>query len=106
MDTSTNPHISPVIEPETAAALMLRYVQNNEETAYQYARVLLRFFMFDLDSRDASHLAQNIITETTNDIRDFEGEEAASRIDVALRRLLDRAKAELANRAAHPTHTV
>ena len=68
---------------------------DREESAYQYARVLLRFFAFDLDPRHAFHLAQNIVTETTNDIRIFEGEEAADRIDAALRRLLDRARAEV-----------
>lgn len=76
-------------------ALMLRYVEDNEDVAYQYACVMLRSFMFDLNPRDAFGLARSIITETTNDIRDFEGEEVASRIDAALRRLLDRARAEL-----------
>ena len=50
MNTSTTPYISPVLEPETMTALMLRYV---------------------------------------------EGEGEASRIDVALRQLIDRVKAEL-----------
>lgn len=54
-------------------ALMLRYVEDNEEVARQYARVMIRSFMFDLDTRDVYHLMNNIITETTNDIRKFEG---------------------------------
>lgn len=78
-------------------ALMLRYVEDNEEAAYQYARVMLRSFMFDLNPRDAFGLVRSFITESTNDIREFEGEEVASRIDVALRRLIDRVKAELAD---------
>lgn len=57
-----------------------------------YLRALLRFFMIDLYPRDAFKLVRDILTETTNNIRDFEGEEAASRIDVALRRLIDRAE--------------
>lgn len=44
MDTSTTPHISPDLEPETKAALMLRYVEDREEIAYQYARALLHRF--------------------------------------------------------------
>ena len=63
-------------------ALMLRYVEDNEEVARQYARVMIRSFMFDLDTRDVYHLMNNIITETTNDIRKFEGG-AASRSDVS-----------------------
>jgi hypothetical protein len=97
MDTSTTPPISPILEPETTMALMLRYVEDHEEAAYEYACVMLRSFMFDLNSRDAFRLVRNIITETTNDIRNFEGEEMASRIDVALRRLIDRVEAELAD---------
>lgn len=76
-------------------ALMLRYVEKHEDAAYQYACIMLRSFMFDLDPRDTFRLVHSIITETTNDIREFEGEEVASRIDAALRRLIDRAKAEL-----------
>lgn len=78
-------------------ALMLRYVEDNEEVAYQYARALVRRFTADLSTHDALRLARGIITETTNDIQNFEGEEASSRIDVALRRLIDRVKAELAD---------
>lgn len=94
MDTSTAPYISPVLEPETMTALMLRYVEDNEEAAYQYARALVRRFTADLSVHDALRLAHDIITESTNDIRDFEGEEAAGRVDVALRRLIDRVEAE------------
>lgn len=95
MDTSTTPRISPVLEPETMTALMLRYVEDNEEAAYQYARALVRRFTADLPTRDALRLARDIVTEATNDIRDFEGEEATSRLDVALRRLIDHVEAEL-----------
>lgn len=75
-------------------ALMLRYVEDCEEGADQYLRALLRFFIVDLYPRDAFKLVRNIVTESTNDIRDIEGEEVASRIDVALRRLIDRAEAD------------
>lgn len=97
MDTSTTPHISPDLEPETKAALMLRYVEDREEVAYQYAHALVNFFTIDLDIPKALQLTHDIVTESTNDIRSFEGEEAASRIDAALRRLIDRVEAELAD---------
>ena len=97
MDTSTTPDISPTLEPETMTALMLRYVEGQEEVAYQYARALVRRFTADLSTHDALRLARDIVTETTNDIRIFESEEVASRIDVALRRLIDRVEAELAD---------
>lgn len=92
MDTSATPRISPDLEPETMAALMLRYVEDNEEVAHQYARALLNFFTTDLDIPEALQVTRDIATEVTNDIKEFEGEEAASRIDVALRRLIDRAR--------------
>ena len=94
MDTSAIPHISPDLEAETKAALMLRYVEDDEDIAYQYAHALLEFFTIDLDIPEALQLIRDIVTETTNDIRNFEGEEAASRIDAALRRLIDRVKAD------------
>ena len=94
MDTSPTPYISPVLEPETMTALMLRYVEGQEEVAYQYARALVLRFTADLSVHDALRLARDIVTETTNDIRDFEGEEVASRIDVALRRLIDHIEAD------------
>lgn len=97
MDTSTTPYISPTLKPETMTALMLRYVEGQEEVAYQYARALVRRFTADLSTHDALRLARDIVTETTNDIRIFESEEVASRIDVALRRLIDRVEAELAD---------
>lgn len=97
VDTSPTPYISPVLEPETMTALMLRYVEDREDVAYQYARALVRRFTADLSVHDALRLARDIVTEITNDIRDFEGEGAASRIDVALRRLIDRVEAELAD---------
>lgn len=78
-------------------ALMLRYVEGYEETTYQYARALVRRFTADLPIHDALRLARDIVTETTNDIRIFEDEEVASRIDVALRQLIDRVEAELAD---------
>lgn len=76
-------------------ALMLRYVEEQEEVAYQYARALVRRFTADLSVHDALRLARDIVTEVTNDIRIFEEEGEASRIDVALRRLIDRVEAEL-----------
>lgn len=78
------------------AALMLRCIEGQEETAYQYARALVRRFTADLSVHDALRLARDIVTEITNDIVTFEDEEEeASRIDVALRRLIDRVEAEL-----------
>lgn len=97
MDTSTAPRISPILEAETKAALMLRYAEDNEEVAYQYAHALVDFFTIDLDAPEALQLTRDIVTESTNDIREFEGEETASRIDVALRRLIDRVDAEMAD---------
>ena len=78
-------------------ALMLRYALSHEEAAHQYARVLVRRFTVDLSAHDAIRLARGIITETTNDIRNLEGGEVASRTDVALRRLIDRVEADLAD---------
>ena len=97
MDTSPTPYISPVLDPETMAALMLRYIEGQEEVAYQYARALVRRFTADLSVHDALRLARDIVTEVTNDIGIFEEEEVASRTDVALRQLIDRAEAELTN---------
>lgn len=97
MDTSTTPYISPVLEPETMTALMLRYIDGYEETAYQYARALVRRLTADLSTHDALRLARDIVTEVTNDIGIFEDEGEASRTDVALRRLLRRVEAELAD---------
>ena len=96
MDTSSTPGISPVLEPETMAALMLRYVEGQEEVAYQYARALVRRFTADVSAPDALRLARDIITEITNDIVTFEDEGEASRIDVALRRLIDRIEGDKA----------
>lgn len=97
MDTSTTPYISPVLETETMTALMLRYIDGYEETAYQYARALVRRLTADLSVHDALRLARDIVTEITNDIVIFEEEEVAARVDVALRRLVDRVEAELAD---------
>lgn len=99
MDTSTAPRISPDLEPEALTALMLRYVEDNKEIAYQYTRALVNTLTAAEYSgvSGALCLARDIVTESTNDIRNFEGEETASRIDVALRRLIDRVDAELAD---------
>lgn len=78
-------------------ALMLRYIDGYEEVAYLYARALVRRLTADMSAHDALRLARDIVTEVTNDIRIFEDEEKASRIDVALRRLIDRVEAELAD---------
>lgn len=78
-------------------ALMLRYIEGYEEIAYQYARALVRHLTADLSVHDALRLARDIITEVTNDIGTFEEEETASRVDVALRQLINRVEAELAD---------
>lgn len=78
-------------------ALMLHYIDGYEEVAYQYARALVRRLTADLSVHDALRLARDIVTETTNDIAIFEDEGMADRIDVALRRLIDRVEAELAD---------
>lgn len=106
MDTSTTPRISPALEPETMMALMLRYVEDNEEAAYQYARTLVGAFAADPYIPDALQLTHDLVIESVDDILTFEGEEAASRINVALRQLLNRVKSELADRTAHPTLTM
>lgn len=78
-------------------ALMLRYVEEQEETAYLYARALVHRLTADLSVHDALRLARDIVTEVTNDIGIFEDEGVASWVDVALRRLIDRVEAELAD---------
>ena len=78
-------------------ALMLRYIEGQEEVAYQYARALVLRLTADLSTHDALRLARDIVTEVTNDIRTFENEEEASRVDVELRRLIDRVEVELTN---------
>ena len=78
-------------------ALMLRYIEGQEEVAYQYARALVHRLTADLSTYDALRLARDIVTEVTNDIRDFEGEGTAGQVDVALRQLIDRVEAELAD---------
>lgn len=78
-------------------ALMLRYIDGYEEIAYQYALALVRRLTADLSVHDALRLARDIVTEVTNDIVTFEDEEVASRIDVALRQLIDRVEVELAD---------
>lgn len=71
-------------------ALMLHYTDGYEEVAYQYARALVYRLAADLSAHDALRLARDIVTEVTNDIGIFEEEETADRINVALRRLIDR----------------
>ena len=73
---------------------MLRYVKDHEEAAYQYARALVRRFTLDLSVHDALRMAHDIVTESANDIRNFEGEEVASQINAALRQLIDRVEAD------------
>ena len=73
MNTSDTPHISPKLEPETMMALTLRYVEDDEAVADQYLRAMLRLFMFDLYSHQAFQLMRDIVTESTNDIGNFEG---------------------------------
>ena len=94
MDTSTAPHISLALAPETMMALTLRYVEDNEGAADQYLRAMLRLFMFDLYPDEGFQLVRDFAAESTNDIRNFEGVEAASRIGVALRHLIDRAEVD------------
>lgn len=94
MDTSTAPLISPVLDPETMTALMLRYALSREDVAHQYARALIRRLCADVGPHKVFQLARDIATEISNDVGDFEGEEVASRIDVALRRLIDRVEAD------------
>lgn len=76
-------------------ALMLRYIEGQEEVAHQYANALLLHLSTDVDLEEAAQLARDIVTEITNDIGTFEDEETAGRIDVALRQLIDRVEAEL-----------
>ena len=76
-------------------ALMLRYALSREEVAHQYARALLPRLSVDVDPEEAAQLARDLVTESVNDVRTFEGEEMANRINVALRRLIDLAEAEL-----------
>lgn len=75
-------------------ALTLRYAEDNEEAADKYLRAALRFFMFDLYPYEAFKLVRAFIADTTDNIRDLDGEGVASRIDVALRRLTDRVEAD------------
>ena len=88
MDTSTAP------EPKIMMALTLRYVEDREEVADRHLRGALRFFMFDLYPHEAFDLVRTFTTETTDNIKDLEGEEVASRIGAALRRLIDRAEGD------------
>lgn len=75
-------------------ALMLRYVEDHEEVAYQYARTLVGAYAADPYIPDALQPTYDLVTEAVNDIRTFEGEETANRINVALRRQLRRVEAE------------
>lgn len=75
-------------------ALMLRYCEVHEEVAYQYARALFYRLSADVGPYEVTQLARDIVTEVANDIRDFEGVETSSRVNVALRRLIDRVEAD------------
>ena len=77
-------------------ALTLRYAEDNEEAADRYLRAALRFFMFDLYPHEAFKLVRTFTTDATDNIRDLEGEEVASRIGAALRRLIDHVEADKA----------
>lgn len=68
MDTSTAPHVSPVLEAETLAAPMVRYVEDREEVAYQYAHALVTFFSIDPDLPEALQPTRDIVTESTNSL--------------------------------------
>ena len=54
----------------------------------------MRRLAADLSVHDALQLARDIVTEVTNDIEIFENEGEASRIDSALRQLIDRVEAD------------
>lgn len=90
MDTSTAP------EPKIMLALTLRYAEDNEAAADRYLRGALRFFMFDLYPHEAFELVRTFAIDTTDNIRDLEGREVASRIGAALRRLIDHVEADKA----------
>lgn len=94
MNNPPTPLISPVLDPETMTALMLRYALSREDVAYQYAQALIRRLCADVGHYKVVQLARDIITEITNDIENFEGEGTASQIDVALRRLINRVEAD------------
>lgn len=93
MDTSTAP------EPKIMLALTLRYAEDNKEAADRYLRAALRFFMFDLYPHEAFELVHTFATDTTDNIRDLEGEEVAGRIRAALRQLIDHVEADEAFKA-------
>lgn len=78
------------------AALMIRYALSREEVAHQYVRALLFRLSSDLAPEEAVQLARDIVTEATDSIRSIECDGTASRIDVALRRLIDRVEADKA----------
>ena len=99
MNTSTAPRISPVLDPETMAALMLRYALSREDVAHQYARALICRLAADVGPHKVFQLARDIATEISNDVGGIEGEEVASRIGVALRRLIDRVEVDEAFKA-------
>ena len=54
-------------------ALTLRYVEDREEVAHQYARTLLGAFAADPYIEDALQLTRDLVTESMNDVRTFEG---------------------------------
>lgn len=75
-------------------ALMLRYALSHEEVAHQYAQALIYRLTADVTPCGAIQLARDIITETTNCIRDLEGEEVSDRLDVSLQQLINRIEAD------------
>lgn len=77
-------------------ALTLRYAEDHEVAADRYLRGALRFFMFDLYPHEAFELVRTFVTDTTDNIRDLEGEEVAGRIGAALRQLIDHIEADKA----------
>lgn len=82
---------------------MLRYVEDNEEVAHQYAHALVNFFTIDLDIPEVLQLARDIVTESTNDIRNFEGE-GGGEPDRRRTAAADRPCQGRAGRLNHPPH--
>lgn len=62
MNTSITPRISPVLDPEAMAALMLRYALSCEEVAFQYARALIRRLSADVGPYEVVQLAHDILS--------------------------------------------
>lgn len=84
MDASTTPRISLTLKPGTMMALAPHHAEDNEEVADPHLRAM-RFFTFDLYPHETFDLVRTLITETTNEIRNFERREETSRIDTTPR---------------------